>query len=107
MHQQALRGRYDIAGIIWNITVLRRKGKGHPEVWIAPVELLAARYLHDWHAEGRGAYIVLWFGDVPGENLPVHSDRLPRAKTPSDLSAMLIDRLPEYLCDVIDVSSPV
>lgn len=71
---------------------------------MAPSSSLAIRaYLHDWHAEGRGAYIVLWFGDVPGKNLPAHPDLLARPKTPDDLRSMLIDRLPEKLRDVIDV----
>lgn len=96
--------RADIAAIFSSIGLpVEIKGQWHPEVWTAPVEQLAARYLHDWHAEGRGAYIVLWFGDVPGKNLPAHPDGLARPKTPDDLRTMLIDRLPENLRDVIDV----
>ncbi|MBS1001143.1 hypothetical protein JK169_08995 [Acetobacter persici] len=96
--------RADIAAILGSIGLpVEIKGQWHPEVWIAPVEQLAARYLHDWHAEGRGVYIVLWFGDVSRKNLPVHPDGLARPKTPDDLRAMLIDRLPENLRDVIDV----
>jgi len=96
--------RADIAAILGSIGLpVEIKGQWHPEVWSAPVEQLAARYLHDWHAEGRGAYIVLWFGDVPGKNLPAHPDGLARPKTPDDLRTMLIDRLPETLRDVIDV----
>jgi hypothetical protein len=72
-------------------------------VWTAPTGQLAARYLRDWHAEGRGAYIVLWFGNVPGKRLPAHPDRLERPPTPEALRAMLVDRLPESLRDVIDV----
>lgn len=96
--------RADIAAILGSIGLpIEIKGQWHPEIWTAPVEQLAARYLHDWHAEGRGAYIVLWFGDVPGKNLPAHPERLERPKTPDDLRSMLIDRLPENLRDVIDV----
>ncbi|MBL7233135.1 NACHT domain-containing protein [Komagataeibacter oboediens] len=96
--------RADIAAILGGIGLpVEIKGQWHPKVWTAPVEQLAARYLHDWHAEGRGAYIVLWFGDLPGKNLPVHPDGLARPKTPDDLRTMLIDRLPENLRDVIDV----
>lgn len=96
--------RADIAAILGSIGLpVEIKGQWHPEVWTAPVEQLAARYLHDWHAKGRGAYIVLWFGDVPGKNLPAHPDGLARPKTPDDLRSMLIDRLPENLRDVIDV----
>jgi hypothetical protein len=96
--------RADIAAILGSIGLpVEIKGQWHPEVWTAPVEQLAARYLHDWHAEGRGAYIVLWFGDVRGKNLPAHPEGLARPKTPDDLRTMLIDRLPENLRDVIDV----
>jgi len=96
--------RADIAAILDSIGLpVEIKGQWHPEVWTAPVDQLAARYLHDWHAEGRGAYIVLWFGDVPGKNLPAHPDRMERPKTPDDLRSMLIDQLPENLRDVIDV----
>lgn len=96
--------RADIAAVLGGIGLpVEIKGQWHPEVWTAPVEQLAARYLHDWHAEGRGVYIVLWFGDVSRKNLPVHPDGLARPKTPDDLRAMLIDRLPDNLRDVIDV----
>ena len=96
--------RADIAAILGSIGLpVEIKGQWHPEIWTAPVEQLAARYLHDWHAEGRGAYVVLWFGDVPGKNLPAHPDGLARPKNPDDLRAMIINRLPENLRDVIDV----
>ena len=96
--------RADIAAILGGIGLpVEIKGQWHPEVWTAPVEQLAARYLHDWHAEGRGVYIVLWFGDVSRKNLPVHPDGLARPKIPDDLRAMLIDRLPEPLRGVIDI----
>ncbi|TIL73167.1 MAG: hypothetical protein E5Y70_17530 [Mesorhizobium sp.] len=96
--------RADIAAIRNRIGLpVEIKGQWHPEVWTAPTEQLAARYTRDWHAEGRGAYIVLWFGDVPRKNLPAHPDGLPTPKTPDELRAMLVDRLPESLWDVIDV----
>ncbi|GAA3685961.1 NACHT domain-containing protein [Acetobacter lovaniensis] len=96
--------RADIAVILGDISLpVEIKRQCHRELWTAPVEQLAARYLCDWHAKGRGAYIVLWFGNVPGKNLPAHPDGLQQPVTPDDLSAMLIDRLPEALRDVIDV----
>jgi hypothetical protein len=96
--------RADIAAIRNRVGLpVEIKGQWHPEVWTAPTEQLAARYTRDWHAEGRGAYIVLWFGDVPGKNLSVHPDGLARPNTPDDLRAMLVDRLPESLRDVIDI----
>jgi hypothetical protein len=96
--------RADIAAILGKIGLpVEIKGQWHPEVWTAPTEQLAARYLRDWHAEGRGAYLVLWFGNVPGKRLPAHPDGLERPPTPEALRAMLVDRLPEILRDVIDV----
>lgn len=96
--------RADIAAILGSIGLpVEIKGQWHPEIWTAPIEQLAARYLHDWHAEGRGAYIVLWFGDVAAKNLPTHPGGLARPRTPNDLRTMLIDRLPDNLRDVIDV----
>ncbi len=96
--------RADIAAIRNRVGLpVEIKGQWHPEVWTAPTEQLAARYTRDWHAEGRGTYIVLWFGDVPGKNLPIHPDGLARPNTPDDLRAMLVDRLPESLRDVIDI----
>lgn len=96
--------RADIAAIIGRIGLpVEIKGQWHPKVWTAPTEQLAARYLRDWHAEGRGAYIVLWFGDVPGRNLPAHPGGLARPATPEVLRAMLVECLPENLRDVVDV----
>jgi len=96
--------RADIAAIFGSIGLpVEIKGQWHPGVWTAPTEQLAARYLRDWHAEGRGVYIVLWFGHVAGKNLPTHPDGLPRPETPDALRTMLIDRLPNNLRDVIDV----
>ena len=60
---------------------------------------------------GGGAYIVLWFGDVPDKRLPPHPDGAGPPQTPKELRRMLEDRLPEArrsLIDifVIDVSRP-
>jgi len=64
---------------------------------------LDARYAHDWHAEGRGVYIVLWFGNVAGKNLPAHPDGLAAPASPDALPAMLVDRVPERRRAQIDV----
>ena len=79
------------------------KGQWHEDVWTAPVDQLAKRYTVDWQAEGRGVYIVLWFGKVPGKQLPHHPDGLERPGSPEGLRRMLIDRLPESLRTSIDV----
>ena len=105
--------RADIAAIRNSIGLpIEIKGQWHKDVWIAPMQQLAALYGRDWHAEGRGVYIVIWFGSVPGKQLPRNPDGLPAPETPQALEHMLIDRLPEThrtLIDiyVIDVSRPV
>ena len=79
------------------------KGQWHRDVWDAAMDQLAAKYAADWQAEGRGAYIVLWFGDVPDERLPPHPDGAGPPQTPEALRRMLVDRLPEARHAVIDI----
>jgi len=79
------------------------KGQWHPKVWVAPLEQLAAQYTRDWHAQGRGAYVVLWFGDVPRKQLPPHPSGLATPATPEALRAMLTDCIPEPIRHLIDV----
>ena len=40
------------------------KGQWRREVWNAASDQLDAYYAREWHAQGRGLYVVLWFGDV-------------------------------------------
>ena len=79
------------------------KGQWHREVWNAACDQLDANYTRDWRAEGRGVYIVLWFGDCPNKQLPRHPDGVARPETPRDLKRLLIDRLPEARRPWIDV----
>ena len=67
------------------------------------MDQLDAKYAADWQAKGRGAYIVLWFGDVPDKRLPPHPEGAGRPQTPEDPRRMLEDRLPEARCSLIDV----
>lgn len=39
------------------------KGQWHSELWKGADIQLDALYTRDWRAEGRGIYLVLWFGD--------------------------------------------
>ena len=79
------------------------KGQWHREVWDAASDQLDAYYAREWHAQGRGVYLVLWFGDVPGKQLPGHPEQRERPQTPRMLRRMLIDRLPEARRLQIDV----
>ena len=79
------------------------KGQWHRDVWDAASDQLDAHYAREWRAQGRGVYIVLWFGDVPGHQLPRPPAPLHRPDTPQELQVMLIDRLPESRRMQIDV----
>jgi hypothetical protein len=94
--------RADIAAIRNTIGLpVEIKGQWHPALWTAPLDQLAAQYVRDWHAEGRGVYIVLWFGD--GVSMPLPPDGHPRPTAPEALRTMLVERLPEERRDQIDV----
>ena len=96
--------RVDIAVIRNNIGLpIEIKGQWHREVWNAACDQLDANYSHDWQAEGRGAYIVLWFGNVPRKNLPSHPNGADRPSTPEELREMLVERIPEDRRDFVDV----
>ncbi len=79
------------------------KGQWHREVWDAAISQLDAQYTIDWRAQGRGAYLVLWFGDVPTKQLQRHPEGLERPKTPASLRRMLAGRIPEERRSQIDV----
>lgn len=79
------------------------KGQWHSAVWHAASAQLDAQYTRDWRADGRGAYLVLWFGDVPGFNLPPHPDGVPLPATATALRTMLIDKIPLERRSMIDV----
>jgi hypothetical protein len=99
-----LQKRADIAAIFGSIGLpVEIKRQWHPEVWVAPVRQLEARYMREWHADGRGTYIVIWFGDVPGKAMPAHPEGLPKPERADEMRRMLVDLLPENLRDVIDV----
>jgi hypothetical protein len=85
------------------------KGQWHKDVWNAPSEQLIELYTKDYRANGRGIYLVLWFGPVAGKNLVSHPDGRPRPAKPKELRQMLLDRLdPSERCRaeivVLDVS---
>ena len=88
------------------------KGQWHREVWDAASEQLDAYYAWEWRADGRGVYIVFWFGAVPNKNLPGHPEGLARPDSPEELRQMLTERIPELRRSqinvfVMDVSPPV
>lgn len=87
------------------------KGQWHKDVWDASQTQLEDQYGRDWRADGRGIYLVLWFGQTAGKNLTAPPDGLTPPRTPHELREMLVGRLktPERgLIDVVvlDVSKP-
>ena len=104
--------RVDIAAIRNAIGLpVEIKGQWHRDVWNAACDQLDANYARDWQADGRGAYVVLWFGDVVRKQLPRHPDGLERSETPEALRRMLVERLPDerrFWIDVfvLDVTRP-
>ena len=79
------------------------KGQWHRDVWDAASDQLDAHYAREWRAQGRGVYIVLWFGGVPGHQLPRAPAPLDRPTTAQELQDMLVSRLPESRRTQIDV----
>ena len=79
------------------------KGQWHPEVWVAASAQLDAQYTRDWRADGRGVFVVLWFGDVPGCNLPPHADGRSAPSKPEELRDMLVELIPTERRPFIDV----
>lgn len=86
--------RADIVAIYLQYGVpVEIKGQWHKNVWDAASVQLIERYARDWRADDRGIYLVIWFGNVRGKNLPKHPDGLAPPSSPEELRSMLIDRL--------------
>ncbi|WP_119458541.1 hypothetical protein [Rhodospirillaceae bacterium SYSU D60014] len=79
------------------------KGQWHKEVWSAAAAQLDERYTRYVNARGRGIYLVLWFGPIPGKSLRRHADGRPMPQTPRELEQMLCADLSEGLRNRIDV----
>jgi hypothetical protein len=106
-------GRADI-GAMFNGTgiPIEVKGQWNENVWGAADDQLVDRYSKDWRAEGHGIYVVLWFGDVPGHNLPLHPKGTPKPTSALELRDLLkaqlrVDLRQKIDVVVIDVSRPI
>lgn len=104
--------RADIVAIYRELGLpIEIKGQWHRNVWNAASVQLIEKYARDWRADDRGIYLVVWFGDLPGKNLPRHPEGLSLPRTSSELRKMLESRLPSterYRIDIfiLDVSKP-
>ncbi len=67
------------------------KGQWHRELWRAADHQLDPLYASDWRADGRGIYLVLWFGDVQQSNksLASRGRGAERPRTPQELHDLL------------------
>lgn len=74
------------------------KGQWHSELWTGSDRQLDALYTPDWRAEGRGIYLVLWFGEQKQttkrlkspsrhETIPTTADELKRMLVAKSRSA--------------------
>jgi hypothetical protein len=110
--QMPEKNRCDIVASLASLGLpIEVKGQWHPEVWNASRTQLDDLYGRSWRADGRGIYVVLWFGDVPGKNLTAHPDGLKAPASPQELREMLLARLDaseKARIDVfvLDVSKP-
>jgi len=94
--------RADIAAIRNTIGLpVEIKGQWHPAMWTAPMDQFDALYTRDWHAQGRGVYVVLWFG--LGVRMPAEPGGAARPTTPEALQEMLISQIPVERRAQIDV----
>ncbi len=68
------------------------KGQWHSNLWRGADTQLNALYTRDWRAEGRGIYLVLWFGDQqqPNKRLKRSGRGSVRPQTAHELREMLV-----------------
>jgi hypothetical protein len=68
------------------------KCQWHRDLWHAADSQLDKLYSRDWSAEGRGIYLVLWFGhqDDPSKRLRTPGRERAMPTSPQDLQQMLI-----------------
>jgi hypothetical protein len=70
---------------------IEAKGQWNKALWTAATDQLDALYLRDWHAQGRGIYLVFWFGDATAKQyrLKPPPEGSPRPTTPAELRSLL------------------
>lgn len=88
------RKRVDILVIYSGMAIpVEIKGQWHPDVWNAATVQLDRKYTRDYRTEGRGIYLVLWFGEVPKKQLRHPPGSEPVPTNPEELRTMLEHRL--------------
>ena len=86
------------------------KGQWHKDLWNAACVQLEGNYSRNYRAEGRGVYLVLWFGKVPHWN-PPGIRTLGKLDGPSDLLEVIRKRSPQEISAktnlfVLDLKKP-
>jgi hypothetical protein len=86
------------------------KGQWHSKVWSAASDQLEDNYSRAYRADGRGAYVVLWFGKVSHYNPPLLGGRA-QPTIANDMLRLLPKLAPRPISPktklfVMDVSKP-
>jgi hypothetical protein len=70
------------------------KGQWHSELWTGADKQLDSLYTTDWRAQGRGIYLVLWFGPQAKKTKQLRGPgkAIKHPQTPSELQEMLTIR---------------
>lgn len=90
--------RSDVAFTCGKLLVpLEIKAQWHPQVWDAAIEQLDRFYTGEWRAEGRGIYVVLWFGETAArrKRLTPAPNSLTPVRSADGLRRALERRIPE------------
>jgi hypothetical protein len=100
---QAEDKRVDIKCVAPGLTIpLEIKRHYHRQLWTAPSKQLKRLYARDPDAEGRGIYLVLWFG-TEFKLLPSAPRGIGRATGPEELRIALRLTLPKSEWDLIEI----
>lgn len=103
--------RSDIKALCGNLNLpVEIKQHYHKDLWTAPTEQLGKLYVRDPGTQGRGIYLVFWFG-TNVKPVPKPPEGISRPLTPTDLENALRGVIPDddrLLIEVIvvDVARP-
>lgn len=104
--------RCDLLSTIRNTDLpIEIKGQWHSNVWDAACDQLEDNYPRNYRSEGRGIYLVLWFGHVPRFN-PPGAREYGKPKDASEMLAAIYARSPKTISEktklfVLDLSKPL
>ena len=82
---------------------LEAKGQWHRELWTAAETQLFDRYAQDWQAQGRGLYLVFWFGKLKTLQGPPKNISPAPPTTSAELQEVLKSALPPHVAPWITI----